>query len=71
MLPDPKLLFVLPMFVFMAFIDGADVLAAGPLDRLKLSRESFKDPISCHVDPTAAGLVEGKALLVEGRDGGP
>ena len=59
------------MLVFMAFIDGAAVLAAGPLDRLKLSSESFKDPMSCHVDPTAAGLVEGKALLVEGRDGGP
>ena len=55
----------------MAFIDGAAVLLAGPLDRLKLSRESFKAPISCQVDPTGAGLLEGKALLLEGRDGGP
>ena len=68
---DPMLLFVLPILVFMAFIDGAAVLLAGPLDRLKLSRESFKAPISCQVDPTGAGLLEGKALLLEGRDGGP
>ena len=55
----------------MAFIDGAGPLEAGPLDRLKLSRESFKAPMSDQVDPTAAGLEEGKALLEVGRDGGP
>ena len=56
----------------MAFIDGAAPLEAEPLDRLKLSSESLKAPMSLQVEPTAAGLEEtGKALPVCGNDGGP
>ena len=56
----------------MAFIDGAADLEDWPLDRLKLSSESLRAPMSLQVEPTAAGLVDtGKALPVCGNDGGP
>ena len=74
----PLLLFVLPLAavmgpgpVFIAFMEGAAVLEAGPLDRLKLSRESLRPPMSCHVDPMGAAEAGLGKALEAGRDGGP
>ena len=60
----------------MAFMEGAAVLDAGPLDRSRLSSESLRPPIPFHVEPTATGLAfpaeaEFKALPVVGSEGGP